>query len=391
MTLRVLMAHNRYKTPSGEDAVFDNEVALLKRSGLEVKALEARSDTIDTPWGLRHEWFSVWSKEWFGRIEGAIRAFRPDIAHFHNLHPLITPSVYTACADQGVAVVQTLHNYRLLCPAATFYRRGSVCELCLGRGITWPGVVHACYRGSRWQSAAVTTMLAYHRRRGTWAGKVNAYIALTQFARRKFIEGGIPPDLLHVKPNIVFPDPGAKDNDGEYGLFVGRLAPEKGIRTVLAAWSTISSSVPLRIIGDGPLRAEVEATAAGIPGVQFIGPVGRDAVLATMKAARFLVFSSEWYEGFPLVLAEAFACGVPVLAGRIGAGQEIVVDGRNGAHFAAGDPADLAEKAVTAYGQAERCRAWGRSARRTYEEHYSPESNFAQLMRIYEVATRRDD
>lgn len=385
----MLLVHNRYRTPGGEDAVFQAEVRLLRGRGHQVRVVETSSAEIGSPWHAWHAGFGIWSRGFRARIQTEIRDFRPDIAHFHNLHPLITPSVYYACSTQNVPVVQTLHNYRLLCPSATFYRQGRPCELCLAKGLAWPGVVHSCYRNSRLQSVAVASMLAIHRWAGTWQFRVDAYVALTEFARRKHIEGGLPADRIFVKPNFVDPDPGWKHGEGEFALFVGRLAPEKGIRTVLSAWRTIAPHVPLHIVGEGPLIGEVRDAAAAIGGVTVMGLSGHSTVLAEMKAARYLVFSSEWYEGFPLVLAEAFACGLPIVAARIGAASEIVVDGGTGVHFTAGDASDLAEKAAWAFNQPEACRSWGATARQEYETRYSAVKGYELLVGIYHRVLER--
>src|SRR5882724_6530140 len=200
---------------------------------------------------------SVWSSRSYREVAWLLKSETPDVAHFHNSFPLISPAAYYACAEAGVPVVQTLHNYRLLCPAATFLRDGKVCEACLSRSVPWPGVLHGCYRGSRPATAAVAAMLAVHRAIGTWQERVDVYIALTEFARRKFIEGGLPAERIVVKPNFVASDLGPKQGRGDYALFVGRLSEEKGLGVLLNAWGRLRELIPLRIAGDGPLREEI--------------------------------------------------------------------------------------------------------------------------------------
>ena len=284
-------------------------------------------------------------------------------------------------------MVQTLHNYRLFCPAATFFRDGHVCEECVQHTL-WRSVRYACYRNSRPATATVALMLAVHRRRRTWTRQVDCYIALTEFSRRKFIEAGLPAEKVVVKPNFVHPDPRARNGRGEYALFVGRLSPEKGLHTLLDAWQRLRDRVPLRIVGDGPLRPELEADASrrGLSGVSFDGRLPHDQTLEAMKGARFLVFPSEWYEPFGLTIAEAFACGVPVVASRLGAIEEIVEDGRTGLHFTPGDPDVLAAKVEWAWTHPERMEEMGRAARAEYEAKYTAERNYQMLMDIYQRA-----
>jgi len=281
-------------------------------------------------------------------------------------------------------VIQTLHNYRLLCPNAILYRDGGVCEDCLGR-LPWPGVMRGCYRGSRAQTVVVAAMLAVHRWLKTWLEKVDIYIALTEFARRKFIEGALPAEKVVVKPNFVHPDPGVRDGSGNYAIFVGRLSREKGVLTLLAAWELLKD-IPLKIAGDGPLVEDVRRRSQMLGGVEVLGRRDHKDVIGLLKGARFLVFPSEWYECFPVTFVEAFACGVPVIASRLGAMAEIVEDGRTGLHFTPGDPDDLAARVVYAWSHPERMREMGREARAEYEAKYTAERNYQMLMDIYHRA-----
>jgi glycosyltransferase involved in cell wall biosynthesis len=287
--------------------------------------------------------------------------------------------------------VQTLHNYRLLCPGGLFLRDGKVCEECLGRSVPWPGVAHACYRQSRPATAAIATMHAAHRAMGTWQEKVDLYIALSEFARHKFMEGGLPPDRIVVKPNFVDPDPGPKQDDGAYALFVGRLSKEKGLSVLLSAWKRLRAAIPLRIAGDGPLMGEITngAGAKDIRDVQLLGQITPNAIASLMRGARFLVLPSITYENFPMTVAEAFACGVPVIASRLGSLAEIVTDGLNGLHFSPGDPDDLAAKVDWAWKNPRELDEFGRAGRKEFEEKCCASSNYKRLMQIYALAMER--
>lgn len=327
----------------------------------------------------------IWSRRTHSELTTLLRGFRPDIAHVHNIHALISPSAYYACHAQGVPVVQTLHNYRLVCPVALLYRQGHVCEECLGRSIPWPGVRYGCYRDSRLQTAGVAATLGVHNLLGTWRQRVDAYIALTEFAREKFVQGGLPAGKIAVKPNFFHPDPGEGLHSEPSALFVGRLVPEKGIPTLLKAWEMLGD-MPLKIAGQGPLEAEVEGLAKSNPFVEWLGYQSRERVLELMKSAAVLIFPSEWYEGFPVTLAEAFACGLPVIAARIGAMAELIEDGLNGLHFTPGDPADLVRQVRWVREHSAERRTMGRNARRTYEEKFTADKNYEILIDIYRKA-----
>ena len=340
----ILIVHNRYRQAGGEDAVVDAEAELLAGHGHRVDRLVVDNDAIpDRPSAaqrVRLAVRTVWASAAAAAVADRARAVRADVVHVHNFLPLLSPAIHGAARSTGAAVVQTLHNYRLICPAATLFRDGAPCEDCVGLPVALPAVVHACYRDSRAQTAAVTAMLAVHRARRTWHRDVDAFIALTNFGRDRFIAGGLPVGRLVVKPNFASDegDPHADESStrSQFAngpvLFVGRLAPEKGIRTLLAAWPRVDrdSGRQLRIVGGGPLVDDVRTAAAATPGITFVGPVSRDEVQAEMRSAAVMVFPSEWYEGMPLSLIEAFAAGLPVLASRLGAMESMIADGRTG-------------------------------------------------------------
>jgi glycosyltransferase involved in cell wall biosynthesis len=322
------------------------------------------------------------------------------VVHVHNFFPLISPSIYYACRREGVPVVQTLHNYRLLCSNAEWYRDGKVCEECLHHGLR-RGVRYGCYQGSKLGTAALSLMVGVHRQARTWAEKVDCYVALTEFARRKLIEGGLPAERIRVKPNFVLPDPGSKwtrsrdaarqeGNRGGsegYALFVGRLVQAKGVFSLMKAWERMTD-IPMKIAGDGPCREQLETELKSdkLPSVNYLGRLSRPDTLATMKGARFLIFPSEWYEGFPVTIAEAFACGVPVICSRLGSMQEIVNDGQTGLHFEAGDAEDLARKVRWAWEHSGEMDAMGRAARQEFEKKYTAGRNIEMLEEIYGFA-----
>jgi len=250
-----------------------------------------------------------------------------------------------------------------------------------------PGVIHKCYRGSASESALVAAMLTYHRARKTWQREVDCYIVLSEFAHRKFVEGGLPEERIFVKPNFVsrIPTSKARTTSGDYALFVGRLSPEKGLDKLLSAWQALPQ-VPLKIMGDGPLRHQTDSFANRYPYVSVFGHVDRDMVLNSMLDARFLVFTSSWYEGFPMAIAEAFSCGLPVIAPRLGGIPEIVRNGVTGLLYTPGDTADLTATSEWLWNHPEESERMGRAARWDYEHYYTPERNYEMLIDIYQFA-----
>lgn len=391
--MKILLVHNSYQQPGGEDIVFEQEQELLERAGHDVVTYKRSNwevqDSRTTVQQLSLLRNAVWSTDTRREFAKILDREKPDLAHVHNTFVVISPSIYSACSEAGVPVVQTLHNYRLFCPSATFFRDGMVCEDCVERSL-WQGIKHGCYRGSHAATAAVGLMLLTHRHQETWSRYVRRYIALTAFARSRFLNAGLPAQKISVKPNFVHPDPGEGPRSrGEYVLFVGRLSPEKRVSTMLKAWRQLTT-IPLVVIGGGPERSrlEEEATLRGLSDVTFRGQLSRLETMKAMREARFLVFSSEWYENFPVTIAESFACGIPVVCSKLGAMAEIVEDGRTGVHFTAGDADDLAEKVRWAWENEQAVSVMGEQARREYELKYTAEKNYPLLMDIYRQAIR---
>lgn len=385
--MKILLVHNKYQQPGGEDEVFSREAALLRSKGHRVGEFVRRNSDIQERGLFTSAQLAIrtiWSGETVRDLTKALACENPDVVHLHNTFPLISPSAYYACRECGVPVVQTVHNYRLFCPAATFFRQGKICEDCEKRSL-WQSVRHSCYRGSRSASAVAAAMLMIHRALNTWRDLVECFIVPADFVRGKLTEMGIPPQKIRVKPNFLAVDPGTRMRAGDYALFVGRLSPEKGVATLVNAWGRVSTNLPLRIIGDGPLRAKLERIAASydVRNIRFEGWADHESVIDAIKGARFLFFPSESYETFGMVAVEAFACGIPVIASRLGVMAEIVDDHRTGLHFTPGDPADLAAKAQWAFDHPSELSQMGCNARAEYQARYTAELNYRQLIEIY--------
>ena len=378
--MRVLTVHNYYQRPGGEDRVFESEASLLEAHGHAVSRYSVHNDTVGEISRMRLSGRAIWSGAAHKEIRSLCRKERPDIVHFHNTLPLISPSAYHAAKAEGAAVVQTLHNYRLACPEATFFRDGHVCEECLGKRFAWPGIVHGCYRQSRSASAVVATMVGVHHVLGTWSSMVDRYIVLTQFARAKFVELGIPDQKLALKPNFVDPDPGVGAHAGGYAVFVGRLAQGKGIETLLRAWRMFESPPLLKVIGSGPLD---QLFSPPPPGVEWLGQQGKAEVARLMRDAAVLIFPSELFETFGLSIIEAYSTGLPVIVSTGGAAAELVRDGSTGFLYEAGNAAALAERVKWMFAHPAEMVAMQARARREYLERYTASSNYQVLMDIY--------
>jgi glycosyltransferase involved in cell wall biosynthesis len=388
--MKIVLVHNFYRQAGGEDVVFQSEKQLLERAGHTVipyirSNTELKDDSLLHRIGIVAG--MIWSQEERQSLAAILDAERPDIVHVHNTFIAISPSIYSACSERGIPVVKTLHNFRLLCPGASFFRNGMVCEECVHHSL-FRSVLHGCYRSSRQASAAVALMLTTHRVLGTWHRDVTRYIALTHFAKEKFVRAGFPADKFMIKPNFADPDPGERTRAGEYALFIGRIDETKGSRALLNAWKRLPVKYPLHVVGDGPDRQWMEDQAREwqLSEVIFRGRLSHPQAVQAVKDARFTIVPSTWYEGFPMCIVESFACGTPVLCSRLGGMSTIVDDHVTGLHFNPSDPEDLAKKVEWAWNHPSELTGMGRVARRKYETDYTAEKNYSQLMEIYEQA-----
>lgn len=389
--MRILNVHNRYLNRGGEDACYEDECALLRAQGNTVIEYVRDNSSIlkESAWraGLR----ASWSNEDYKILRNLVRTTSPDLISVHNFFPLISPAVYYAAAREGVPVIQTLHNYRLLCSNGLFFRSSATCEECLNKIVPWPAVRYGCYREDRLATGAVTAMIGIHRALSTWEKKVDAFVALTKFGQTKFIQGGVPAEKIMVKPNFILEDPTIGNGSGGYALYIGRLTEEKGIRTLLKAWEKIvrQSSKPtpcLKIVGDGPLASVVRAKCQELSGIQYLGTRSRSEVYDLIGHAAFLLFPSEWYETFGRVAIEAFAKGTPVIASNIGAITELIDHERTGLLFKVGDENSLCSCVEWALTNKTRLNEMRIEARLEYERKYTAEKNYELLMDVYAKA-----
>jgi glycosyltransferase involved in cell wall biosynthesis len=380
--MRILVIHNRYAMRAGEDAAVDAETRLLQERGHEV-ALLLRDNRSVGPTGWARQAFRVaWNKEAHEEVRSRLRQSRPDLVHVHNFFPLWSPSVFAACRDERVPSVHTLHNYRLLCAVGTLFRDGRPCIDCV-HGSPYRAVLHGCYR-SRLASLPAAHLIAAQRRRGSWDALADRFIAPTEFVRQAYASAGLPAEWIMIKPPFV-PDATGTDTspeEREGALFVGRLIAEKGIPTLLSAWRGLE--IPLTIIGGGYQSDLIRREAN--PWINLLGERSSAEVAAAMRRARFLVMPSAWFEPFGLVLVEAFRAGLPVVASRVGATEEVVEDGRTGLFCEPGDSADLRRQVCWAHEHPAALAEMGRQGRAAYHTRYTPERSYRRLIEIYAAA-----
>jgi glycosyltransferase involved in cell wall biosynthesis len=378
--MRILQVHTHYREPGGEDQAVETEARLLRDAGHEVLTWRAGN-----PEGARAAAtlaVAPWNRAAAARLRRSAARTQPDIAHVHNTWFATSPAVVASLQELGIPVVMTLHNFRLMCAAATLFRDGATCRDCVGSH-PWHAVEHRCYRGSRSQSIVAASTIALHQRRGTWRRDVDRFLALTEFGRQQFIAGGLPADRLEVKSNSV-PDPGPRVRPPSAAgtvVYVGRLSEEKGIQTLLEAWQTSAANdLELVVVGSGPLEAELRARAP--TSVRFTGSLPRADVATLLLDARALVFPSICYEGQGLVALEAAAAGLPVIRSDLGAMAELFAPGAEDLLFRPGDVASLSA-ALTLLADDRCVDQEGALARRRFEERYTHEVAARHLEEIY--------
>ncbi|GGV40314.1 glycosyl transferase [Streptomyces longisporoflavus] len=390
--MHVLVVHNRYASaqPSGENNVVDQETALLRSAGHRVEVFERRSDDIGAmPLATKATvpLLVPWNPRVRSELAARLRAERPDVVHVHNVFPLLSPAVIAACADAGVPVVATLHNYTQICPPGTLQRDGRPCTECVG-GTPLPAVRHGCYRGSKLATVPLAVSLSVNRRR--WWSGVERFFCISAAQRDILVRAGMPAERLAVKHNFV-PDPDARRSGaGEHLLYLGRLAEAKGVRLLMAAWDELAASggvgVPLAIAGTGPLKDEVTAWAAGRDDVRYLGLYDPEQCRQAIARSVAVVAPSTWLEAFGLVVVEAMAAGVPTVAAGHGAFVELVEDGVTGLLHRPDDAASLASCLRRITSDPARNQEMGRAGRHRYEQGFSPAVGLERLVEGYRTA-----
>ena len=401
--MRIIQVHNYYKQAGGEDEVVAAEKAMLIDAGHQVITYYKNNDAIS---GFRSMLISsmktIWNPATVIEFRKLLKKNRPDLVHCHNTFPLISPAIYWACAKEKIPVVQTLHNYRLLCPSANLFFKGEIYESSIGKLFPWQAVKDRVYRNSRVGTLVVVSMLFLHRIIGTWKNKVTLYIALTQFQKEKMIEGGLPENLIMVKPNFISEEPEIMISDSlniesncPILLFVGRLSPEKGCSLLIHALKKLEKKdkkQPLLLIaGDGPEKNLLEklCISLNLKDIRFLGLQSREQIQYLMAKADLLIFPSLWYEGFPMTIVEALNRGLPVVASNIGSMRSIIVDGINGFKFKPGDIDNLADCIKNALENSNEIKEMRDRMLNKPNPEYKSSGNLESLLQIYKKATLR--
>ncbi|MGF1542025.1 MAG: glycosyltransferase family 4 protein [Pleurocapsa sp.] len=387
--MNILLIHNQYQQLGGEDTIFATEADLLESYGHKVYRYQMDNHQLKQMNPLTLTKATLWNSQVYQEIRTLITEIKPQIAHFHNTFPLISPSAYYAAKAEGIPVVQTIHNFRLFCANALFFRDGQVCEQCLIQKNPLPGIIHACYRNSVTATTAATLMVQLHALIGTWSKVIDIFIAYSDFAYKKLVQGGLPPEKIAFKTNFLYPVPEIGKGEGNYALFVGRLAPEKGIGTLLKAWEQLGEKIPLKIVGDGPLAPQVLTVANQTSGVDWLGKKPLSEVYKLMGDASFLVIPSEWYETFGRVGIEALAKGTPLIVTKVGALAELVKHQYNGLHFRLGEPKDLITQVQWLLDHPLELSQMRLDARNNFETKYTANDNYQKLMEIYHLVLQK--
>ena len=383
--MKILQIHNQYTKKGGEDGVLEAERNLLASKGNEVEQLFFSNKGIEGFEKIKLLYKTIYNQNSTKILRDKIQDFRPDIIHIHNLFYVASPAILYESHNQGIPVVLTIHNFRLICTGALLLRDGQVCELCTQKTFPLAGIQHKCFQNSALKSAQLTLSTSIHKILGTWKNKVDAYIVLSNFAKNKLINSSLQlaEEQVFIKPNFTEDKGWAGSEDRQnFFLFVGRLSHEKGIQTLLEA--SKQADFRLEIIGDGEMKPLVEEFAQRYPNIVYHGFQGQDFIAEKMKQCKALLFPSVWYEGMPLTLLEAFSTGTPVIISDIDNLNEMVKHQYNGLHFRTGDSKDLAEKIQ--YFQQNATAHYYENARKTYEMLYSPEKNYQELIEIYQKA-----
>lgn len=389
--MKIVLVHNFYGSaaPSGENRVFEMERKLLEKNGHEVVCFERYSDILRSKGKIgtfSGALMTPWNPFSAQKMRKLIANFAPDVVHAHNTFPMISPSIFPEAHSAGR--ILTLHNYRLVCPAAVPMRDGRVCTECIDKRSVWPSIRHGCYRKSRPATIPLALNVSLNRWRGTWHRDVERFIALSEFQRDKMALAGLPQDKIVVKPNFYPGTPKVKpfSERRNQAVFVGRLGEEKGVRDLINAWIMWGDQAPeLKIIGGGSLRAELEALAAQVPQIKFLGQVEPWVAESEIASARMLILPSRWFEPFGMVLVEAFAMGTPVAVSDVGPLPSLAREA-GGTVFRAGDPADLLNKVTSLWDKPLQLERISKASVKIFMERYSEDVNYRRLIDVYQQA-----
>ena len=386
--MKILIVHNFYgsSAPSGENNVVENEMALLRQHGNDVHLFSVSSDKIRDSGVISKSILGLavpYNYRQLVKITDFAKKLKPDIIHIHNTFPLLSNAIFRGL-HKVAPVVMTLHNYRLICPAAIPLRDEAVCTLCIDNKAVLPSIRYGCYRSSKIATIPVATSVALHRKLDTFSKYVDGFIALSNFQANMMAASLLPAERIHLKPNFIDKNLNMLDMEDrdDTVTFVGRLSKEKGIDLLLSAWTQLSIDATLNIIGDGPLLASLKEKYSS-ENVNFLGGLPHADVMSYLRRSKLLVMPSVWFEGFPMILVEAFSLGVPALVSDIGSLPEIVVDGKLGRKFKSGDARSLRKALRDLWHDKRALLLYSQNVHTEYLSSYTSSKNYSQLMAIY--------
>lgn len=379
------MIHNFYQAKSGECVSYPTEVELLRRFGHEVITYETNSHNLQNTSKIKLALSTIWNWDSYSELKSLIKRENPDIVHFQNIFPVISPSGYYAAKSLKKPVIQSIRNYRVACINGNLFRDGKVCEMCVGKKIPWGGYLYSCYHRGRAASWVVATELMVHNILDTWNNKVDGYIALTNFAKAKLVQHGIHEERVFVRPNYIVYDPLMKEHEGNYALYVGSLDERKGVTQLVDLWLKNNFKIPLKIVGTGVLYDKLKELIGDNSSVELMGFKNNNEIIPIMKEAQLLVFTSLLFENFPRVLLEGMACGLPIISSNIGSMSEIIKDNYNGLLYKPNDANELRNKIQTLIGDNELRIKVGENGRKEFEEKYSADIAYNSLINIYQA------
>ena len=381
--MRILFIHNFYRKAGGEDQVVTKEMALLKSHGHFVHLLSFENEEFKKSIKGIQQLF--YNSESYQQVRETIQQFKPDVIHVHNFFYKASPAIFHAAQSMNIPIIVTLHNYRTICANALLMREAKPCELCIKDVFPIHGIRHKCFQESMVKTALLTATTAWHNYKNTWANYVDRFIVLTSFAQQKFGSSslGIPEDKFLIKANSVDDyQVVPMSNRLNYAVYVGRLSSEKGIDVLLEGAAL--SEVTVKIVGDGPLRDMVLDYSNKYKNIEYLGAKDHSQVIEIIQQSRGLILPSVCYEGLPNTVLEGFSTGTPVIVSDNDNLSAIVSNQKNGYTFASGNSSDLAEKLNLLLNNRQQWEKLALHARDTYEQHYTHQQNYRQLITLYE-------
>ena len=384
--MKILQIHNEYKFKGGEETVVENERDLLVKNDCEVfQLIRKNSNEINNVFDeIKVAWNVVYSKKSKSIVFDKIKKINPDIVHIHNTFPLWSFSIIDACYEMKIPVVMTLHNFRLICAKGVFYRNNGICEIC-SKSSPLNAIRYGCYQNSKIKSIPVSLMIQKYRKGLKLLKKVNKFIVLTEFSKKKFLEINFPENKIAVKPNFIPKNFKFNTETKKSGfLYASRLSEEKGILDLIIAHNKFNFD--LTVCGDGPLKKELISNKD----IKYLGFLNKNDLIKIMEKSKFLIFPSKWYETFGLVLLEAFALETIVIAPNLGSISSIIKHEKNGILFKPNDIDDLINKIKWVLSNENKCEKIKKTAKKEFEEKYSEDVNYKMLIKVYEEAIKEN-